>query len=265
MDEKDFYKEWQAPEPEDWEWSIDEKEPAADRGMGCLGKILIIILILGFVALSFPEWRLLFSDQLELLSDTQYLNEDEIVQKARPAVVSIESKIWEGPLISTRQGTGFNISPQGKIVTNKHVLDGAGKIKVSFEDGRVFYPEDFVIFENVDVAYIKLNSSDLPFIEVDEERKPKKGDLVTIIGNPLGLRQVSQRGHVGDYHWTSGNKVPVFDIDVPANPGNSGSPVLNGQAQAVGIVFASGKVETQGQMEDRALAIPLREMLVKSE
>lgn len=263
MDEKDIYSRPKEAEPEDWEWETEEEDPESSNKMSPLGKILAIIVVLGFLALSFPEWGYLLSDRLDFLSEQQQLSEDEIVRQARPAIVSIESRVWDGPFVSIHRGTGFNISPQGRVLTNRHVVEGAGKIKISFDDGRVFYPEKFMSINELDIAYIDLNSQDLPVIAVDIENKPEKGDMVTIIGNPLGMNKVSQRGQVGDYHWTQENQVPVFDIDVPANPGNSGSPVLNGEARAVGVVFASGQITTEGKEEARALAIPLQALPMK--
>ncbi|MGI5921831.1 MAG: S1C family serine protease [Syntrophomonadaceae bacterium] len=246
-------------EPEEWEWELADEELAqAPRKKRWPFRIVALLIILGFAALSFPELKFILSYQLGFLAGNQILSTDEIVKRAKPAVVSIEATVWNGPFMSAHQGTGFNISPQGKIITNHHVVSGSKQIKISFGDGRVFYSDRFTAIKGVDLATIELHSYNLPAIPVDKKADIRGGEQVTIIGNPLGLDKIAQRGRVGQHHRTSENRIPVFDINVPANPGNSGSPVLNERGRVIGVVFASSQIKTNAHNETHALAIPIQ-------
>jgi S1-C subfamily serine protease len=111
-----------------------------------------------------------------------------------------------------------------------------------------------------DIAIVKVGGDlhDLPALEINREDRLQADDTVTIIGNPLGFEKISQRGSVGGFHRRADSSSPVFDVAVPINPGNSGSPVINGRAQAVGIVFASTNMEIDGRSVTRALAYPVQ-------
>jgi serine protease Do len=244
-------------EPEEWEWELADEELAqAPRKKRWPFTIVALLIILGFAAISFPELKLILSNQLDFLAGNQILTTDQIVKKAKPAVVSIEATVWDGPFLSVHQGTGFNVSPQGKIITNHHVVEGSKKIKISFSDGRVYYADSFNAIKGVDLAIIELHSDNLPAIPVDKKADPRSGEQVTIIGDPLGLEKIAQRGKVGQYHLTSENQIPVFDINVPANPGNSGSPVLDDHGRVIGVVFASSQMKSSTEVH--ALAIPIQ-------
>ncbi len=153
------------------------------------------------------------------------------VQASKLVVVSIEAyRAGQADLGITR-GTGFNISTNGVIITNHHVVNNAESVTVSFEDGRKYFARSYEVIPGADVAVIELAADNLPILTLNESNLVQNGDTVTIIGNPLGFENISQRGQVGKFHNWGENTVPIFDIDIPINPGNSGSPVLNRQGR----------------------------------
>jgi len=236
-----------------------EDEMKNNRKPGCLIKTVALLILFAFIAFSVPNFSYLFSDKLSFLDQNRVLMEDEIVRKCKPAVVNIEAAdINEHLNTAVRHGTGFNISQTGTIVTNQHVVANAGSITITFGDGTRYYSKQYEVIPGVDVAIIKLAGNNLPTISLDMKARVQNGDIVTIIGNPLGFEKVSQRGEVGEYHKIGDSQSLVFDIKLPVNPGSSGSPVINDQAQVVGIVFASTTVDVNGKLEPRALAIPVQ-------
>lgn len=242
---------------------IDEIENEADDGSeikkrksGCLIKITALFILLAFVTLSVPNFPQLLSGKMNFFDQNEVLREDEIVQQCKPAVVSIEVPVNSGILgKEVRQGTGFNISPTGKIITNRHIVADAGTIIIAFGDGRKYYTKEYTAVSGEDIAIIDLAGKDLPFISLNQKEPVQEGDTVTVIGNPLGYKKISQRGLIGGFVRVEDSQLPIFTIDIEVNPGNSGSPVINNQSQVVGVVFAHAEIPENGTLTSRALAI----------
>src|SRR5712672_896710 len=137
----------------------------------------------------------------------------------------------------TGQGSGFFISPDGYAVTNNHVVDGADKVEVTADDGKVYKAKVIGTDPRTDVALIKVEgSSNFPFAKLSDG-KPRIGDWVLAVGNPFGLGGTVTAGIVSASGRDIGNG-PYDDfiqIDAPVNKGNSGGPAFNMQGEVVGV------------------------------
>lgn len=243
------------------EEGLDETEWEDNRKSGCLIKTAAILVLLAFTVFSLPNFSDLLSNKLNFFAQNKVLMQDEIVQRCKPAVVSIEA-VDANELLFTgaHRGTGFNVSPTGTIVTNQHIVANASIITITFSDGRKYFSSQYEAIPGVDIAIVKIKGKDLPTLSLDMEDRAENGDMVTIIGNPLGFEKISQRGQVGQFHRIKGSQSLVFDIAIQINPGNSGSPVINNQSQVVGIVFGSTSLDINGKSTSLALAIPVQSL-----
>ncbi len=137
----------------------------------------------------------------------------------------------------TGQGSGFFISADGYAVTNNHVVDGAEKVEVTTDDGKVHTAKVIGTDPRTDLALIKVDGiSNFPFAKLSDGQ-PRIGDWVLAVGNPFGLGGtvtagiVSARGRdIG-----SGPYDDFIQIDAPVNKGNSGGPTFNTEGDVVGV------------------------------
>lgn len=151
--------------------------------------------------------------------------------------------------MTTAQGTGFIISPDGYILTNNHLVGDAEKVVVELGDGRKFTAEKTGTDEDSDVAVVKIDAKDLKYLKMADSDKLEVGEWVLAIGNPLGLSHtvtagiVSAKGRSGFGLATLEN---FIQTDAAINFGNSGGPLINLDGEAVGmntaIVGASGNI-----------------------
>jgi serine protease Do len=137
----------------------------------------------------------------------------------------------------TGQGSGFFISPDGYAVTNNHVVDGADKVEVTTDDGKVYKAKVIGADARTDVALIKVEGgSNFPFAKLSDS-KPRIGDWVLAVGNPFGLGGTVTAGIVSASGRDIGNG-PYDDfiqIDAPVNKGNSGGPAFNTEGEVMGV------------------------------
>jgi serine protease Do len=137
----------------------------------------------------------------------------------------------------TGQGSGFFISPDGYAVTNNHVVDGADKVEVTADDGKVYKAKVIGTDPRTDVALIKVEGgSNFPFAKLSDT-KPRIGDWVLAVGNPFGLGGTVTAGIVSASGRDIGNG-PYDDfiqIDAPVNKGNSGGPAFNTEGEVMGV------------------------------
>src|SRR5262245_64020975 len=134
-------------------------------------------------------------------------------------------------------GSGFIINPDGYIVTNNHVVDGATQIQVKLSDGRELAGEVVGRDPKTDLALLKIEAKDLPVIPLGDSSALQVGEPVMAIGNPFGLEQTVTTGIVSGTGRVIGGG-PYDDYiqtDTSINPGNSGGPLINARGQAVGI------------------------------
>src|SRR5437764_2463636 len=139
--------------------------------------------------------------------------------------------------VVTGQGSGFFISADGYAVTNNHVVDGADKVEVTTDDGRVYKAKVIGTDARTDVALIKVEGgSNFPFAKLSDS-KPRIGDWVLAVGNPFGLGGTVTAGIVSASGRDIGNG-PYDDfiqIDAPVNKGNSGGPAFDVQGEVMGV------------------------------
>jgi len=135
------------------------------------------------------------------------------------------------------QGSGFIVSPDGYIVTNAHVVDGASEVTVKLTDRREFTAKVIGSDKRTDIALIKIDAKNLPALDINAKPAIKRGEWVVAIGSPFGFESSVSAGVISGVHRAlpNGQMVPFIQTDVAVNPGNSGGPLLNAAGQVVGV------------------------------
>ena len=137
----------------------------------------------------------------------------------------------------TALGSGFVISPDGYILTNNHMVEGAEKVTIELADGRKFTAEITGTDPESDIAVIKIDADNLPYLEFADSDTLEVGEWVLAIGNPLGFSHTVTAGIVS----AKGRSLHLADIenfiqtDAAINRGNSGGPLLNLEGKVVGM------------------------------
>ncbi len=139
----------------------------------------------------------------------------------------------------TSFGSGFIISPDGFVLTNHHVIDGASEVIVHLADRREMKAKVVGSDPNSDIAVLKINAENLPVLQLSDSRNLKPGQWVLAIGSPFGFDHSVTAGVVSGLGRPSMDNsqryVPFIQTDVAINRGNSGGPLLNTSGEVVGI------------------------------
>lgn len=168
---------------------------------------------------------------------------------------------WQAPRPQRERGLGSGviISPDGYILTNNHVVDGANDVEVTLPDRREFKARVIGTDKRTDVALIKIDATNLPAITIANSSKLQVGDVVLAIGNPYGVGQTVTMGIVSA---TGRSNLGIEDYedfiqtDAPINPGNSGGALVNDRGELVGINTAILAQESGGN-QGIGFAVPI--------
>jgi serine protease Do len=158
-------------------------------------------------------------------------------------------------------GSGVIISPNGYIVTNNHVVEGAVEVRVTLHDRRTFPAKVIGTDKLTDLAVVKIDASNLPSIAWGDSTKLVAGQSVLAIGNPFGQFQFSvTRGIVSavdrsnPFRDDARKPGGFIQTDAAINPGNSGGPLVNAHGELVGI--NTFLISDTGNFSGAGFAIP---------
>jgi serine protease Do len=149
-------------------------------------------------------------------------------------------------------GSGVIVSPNGYILTNNHVVDGATDVKVTLSDKREFKAHVVGTDPKVDIAVLKIDATDLPAIVIGDSSKIQIGDYALAVGNPFGVGKTVTMGIVSA---TGRSNLGIeayedfIQTDAPINPGNSGGALINDRGELIGIntaILSHGSEGNQG-------------------
>ena len=185
-----------------------------------------------------------------------------VAEAVRPSVVVIESQrnveqtnrrpsfndfFQQNPQdrFQEGRGSGFIVSPEGYILTNNHVIDGADRVVVRLTDRREFTAEIVGADPNTDLAVLKIDAEGLTPAALGHSADARVGEWVLAIGNPLGdnltftvtsgIISAKGRGSLGLPGRTVTSIQDFIQTDAAINPGNSGGPLVNLQGEVIGI------------------------------
>ncbi|GAC1442094.1 MAG: trypsin-like peptidase domain-containing protein [Solirubrobacteraceae bacterium] len=184
----------------------------------------------------------------------------EIYKRVSPGVVHISAQIVQrtqspfdlGPSAQQGEATGSGIvlDRNGTILTNAHVIQGAIKVTVQFEDKKAVDAKVVGRDQSTDLAVLKVNPDGINLVplQLGESKQVQVGDPTLAIGNPFGLDRTLTTGVVSalQRHITAPNNFTIDNViqtDAPINPGNSGGPLLDAAGRVIGI---NSQIETGG-------------------
>ena len=153
-------------------------------------------------------------------------------------------------------GSGFVVDPEGYIVTNHHVVDGAQTIDITLSDGRTLPGKVLGVDPETDLALVKVEATGLPALKFGQSSAMKVGEPVMAIGNPFGLDHTVTVGIISGTSRVigAGRYDDFLQTDAAINPGNSGGPLLNTRGEVVGI--ATAIASRSGGFQGVGFAIP---------
>jgi serine protease Do len=136
-------------------------------------------------------------------------------------------------------GSGVIVSPDGYILTNAHVVEGATKIRVDLPDRRTFVAKLVGSDQPSDLAVLKIDANGLHALPLGDASKVRVGDVVLAVGNPLGVGQTVTMGIISAKGRATGVSDGSFEdflqTDAPINQGNSGGALVNTRGELIGI------------------------------
>jgi serine protease Do len=143
------------------------------------------------------------------------------------------------PRVQAALGSGVIVQPDGVILTNHHVIDGAQQIKVELSNHRVFDAKVLGSDPPSDLAVLKIEGKDFAALTLADSDRVRVGDIALAVGNPLGIGQTVTAGIISAKGRSTGLSDGSFEdflqTDAPINQGNSGGALINTQGELIGI------------------------------
>ncbi len=289
------YETYAAPKPQE---STGEKPPKKGKGLkiaaACLGLLLIGGIAGGIIAgIALGNRFQKTSDHLQAQINALTQQGSTIIHTAStpsgsassgdlytPAqvyetnvasVVSVTTTVpynngWTSGT-STGAGSGFILTSDGYILTNYHVIEGASSVRITTTEHKEYEAEVVGYDAFSDVALLKVDAHELPYVVVGDSDALRVGDMVAAIGNPLGeLASTQTVGYVSAKNRmvnTDGTTLNMIQTDAAINSGNSGGPLFNMYGQVIGITTAkySGSTSSGASIEGTGFAIPINTVM----
>lgn len=180
----------------------------------------------------------------------------ELAARVRPSVFLLEIRDKNSAIVST--GTGFLITDNGWLVTNRHVIEKAHTVTAKAENGGRYDVGGIVAYDvKLDVVILQLKAHSLPFLPLrkDSANSAIVGESIAVVGSPLGLEGSLSNGVISAIRTDDGDEPLLrafIQITAPISPGSSGSPVLAMNGEVIGIATLASR----GGVQNLNFAIP---------
>jgi len=175
---------------------------------------------------------------------------------AREALVRQFFGLGGGVAQTSKMGTGMIVSPEGYIVTNWHVVNGAAVVTVQLNDGRSLSARVAGVDQRSDIAVLKVEAEGLTPIAFGDSEQVRVGQMVFAVGNPFGLQETVTQGIISakGRRTLSEAANEFFQTSTTINPGNSGGPLIDIHGKVIGI--NNFIISSSGGSEGIGFAIP---------
>jgi S1-C subfamily serine protease len=164
-----------------------------------------------------------------------------VVEAVSPSVVHVQVRGARQGRLAQGSGSGTILSPDGIVLTNNHVVEGASAIELALTDGRRIAARVLGRDPDTDIAVLRAETGErLPAAKLGNSKKIKPGQIAIAIGNPFGFESTVTAGIVSavgrSLRAQNGRLIDdVIQTDAALNPGNSGGPLVNSRAEVIGV------------------------------
>jgi S1-C subfamily serine protease len=158
----------------------------------------------------------------------------DTIERVAPAVVRVER--------TRGGGSGVILTPDGFVLTNNHVVEGATEVRITLADGRSMAAQPVGADPDTDLAVVRIDGAGaaLPFASLGDSRSVRVGQIAIALGNPFGFHHSATAGIISatgrSLRAASGRLMDdIIQTDAALNPGNSGGPLVTTRAEVIGI------------------------------
>ncbi|QHS21553.1 trypsin-like peptidase domain-containing protein [Virgibacillus sp. MSP4-1] len=259
LDEKDLYEELEPEEVyeilQEERKKTHQREKQGDKPKRPFPKwafwIIAVFMLISALQFLPKTFSLSIIDFLQTSAKLSTMDEIDTYQES---VVVVETGV--------SKGTGFSVSPDGYILTNHHVIDEGPHLNVGFPNAGVFEANIVKSYPEIDLALLKVDGENLPYLELAASASWKAKDHIYFIGNPLNFNGIANEGKILGRTSSSSIEGDAIMLQAPVYNGNSGSPVLTMDGQVIGIVYATTNNANYGKV---GLAIPIEKFYQQKE